>query len=502
MLTAEKSLCLRDKVSYLVGFVTMPPHSSSNYLAMPTKIMKTPPGTPPSEESELRSPLAGPAGDKKATWKSYRKTTSKITPKQPSPNRAPFEKAKNSKSGNTTPTKELKSCLKKPSDGSQKSGVSSPLQSYRSELTQHSHRSEFNESMFDNSLSASLFQDPDDEEAKDLDMTQQETWLTDPASASEPLDDVPVKRDSKGSRKKEIPTSFIDALDAVGDSPHLGPYLIKLAKSQASGENPVKALEYCIRAVKFYERNSERESSLDLVISLHILATLHCQLGQYEDAVGLLERSLKIPDLGQGEEHALATFSGHMQLGDTLNLGGKQKLSIDSYQRALEVQKLVLGEFDNRVAETCNYLAEAHLQVRPFLKLISSYVKNFLVALSRDNDVSEVQELPLRLHLSGQEIQTLAHTGSCLELVYPSSLKIFVSVELLSFLLFNSVRPRNVYSYEDTIGELKSSSWRFRCSFVCNHCARPFSQSNLAHAQYFLHQRFCPLLLNTLRQNP
>jgi hypothetical protein len=149
---------------------------------------------------------------------------------------------------------------------------------------------------------------------------------------------------------------------------NVGPYLIKIAKAHASGENPVKGLEYCIRAVKYYEgkeahHDDAESSSLNLVISLHVLAALHCQLGQYEDAVSVLERSLTIPDMTQGEEHALAIFAGHMQLGDTLNLAGKQGPALQSYHAALQVQKSVVGEFDLSVAETCNYIAEAHLQV-------------------------------------------------------------------------------------------------------------------------------------------
>lgn len=172
-----------------------------------------------------------------------------------------------------------------------------------------------------------------------------------------------------GPRRREFPAAFVEAFtrdeDSIADSPHMGPYLLKLAKSYASGENPVTALEYCIRAVKFYERHSERENVLDLVVSLHILAALHCHLGQYEDASALLERSLTIPDLESGgEDHALAAFSGHMQLGDTLNMVGKLAPSLQSYHRALDIQKSILGEFDSRVAETCVYIAEAHMQVR------------------------------------------------------------------------------------------------------------------------------------------
>jgi hypothetical protein len=68
----------------------------------------------------------------------------------------------------------------------------------------------------------------------------------------------------------------------------------------------MKVLEYCIRAVKYYKgteahHDDGESSSSNLVISLHVLAALHCQLGQYEDAVSVLERSLTIPEVNQGE---------------------------------------------------------------------------------------------------------------------------------------------------------------------------------------------------------
>jgi tetratricopeptide (TPR) repeat protein len=308
--------------------------------------------------------------DRRPLWKS-RKSSSKITPKEPSPkqqNAPSSEKARiKSKSGASTPTLKdqhvskgqppLKSCLKKPSDGSQKSILSSPPLSHRSEFTQMSLRSDYT-TEFDNSLSASLFQDQDTEGG--------EAIKNAPENDEEP---VPLESSAGFYGRQEFPVSFVEAFsrneEAVADSPHMGPYLLKLAKSYASGENPVKALEYCIRAVKFYEKHARRENALELVISLHILASLHCHLGQYEDAVALLERSLTIPDLENGgEDHALAAFSGRMQLGDTLNMVGKLTPSLQAYHQALEIQKSVLGEFDPRVSEICNYIAEAHVQVR------------------------------------------------------------------------------------------------------------------------------------------
>lgn len=88
---------------------------------------------------------------------------------------------------------------------------------------------------------------------------------------------------------KSIPIAFLDAYmedEGPAIDSNVGPYLIKIAKAHASGENPVKGLEY----VKYYEGNEAHHddgesSSLNLVISLHVLAAFHCHLGQYEDAV-------------------------------------------------------------------------------------------------------------------------------------------------------------------------------------------------------------------------
>lgn len=170
-----------------------------------------------------------------------------------------------------------------------------------------------------------------------------------------------------------LPVATVDAImsasDVRSDNANLGPYLVKLAKSFAAGENPAKALEYGKRAVSFYEKymDTDGNTCLDLVVSLHILAALHCRLGQYEEGVPLLERSVQLPDVAKGgEEHALAKFAGHMQLGDTLNLMGKQASALESYHAALALQKNMLGDLDPRVGETCHYIAEAHLQAMEF----------------------------------------------------------------------------------------------------------------------------------------
>ncbi|GLT45656.1 hypothetical protein SLA2020_194720 [Shorea laevis] len=171
------------------------------------------------------------------------------------------------------------------------------------------------------------------------------------------------------SAKKPPPDSPIFD-DSSLDNPDLGPFLLKLARDTiASGEGPNKALDYAIRATKSFERcQVEGEPSLDLVMSLHVLAAIYCSLGRFEEAVPVLERAIQVPDTSRGPDHALAAFSGHMQLGDTYSMLGQVEKSIRCYEEGLEIQIQALGETDPRVGETCRYLAEAHVQAMQFDK--------------------------------------------------------------------------------------------------------------------------------------
>ncbi|PPD89133.1 hypothetical protein GOBAR_DD13931 [Gossypium barbadense] len=76
-----------------------------------------------------------------------------------------------------------------------------------------------------------------------------------------------------------------------------------------------------------------------------------------------VRRSIEVPLLGNGSDHALAKFSGCMQLGDTYSMMGQLDRSINSYESGLRIQIEALGDSDPR---TCRYLAEAHVQVVQF----------------------------------------------------------------------------------------------------------------------------------------
>ncbi|XP_042500286.1 protein KINESIN LIGHT CHAIN-RELATED 3-like [Macadamia integrifolia] len=158
-----------------------------------------------------------------------------------------------------------------------------------------------------------------------------------------------------------------DTSEAGSESLELGPSLLQQARDLiSSGDNPHKALKYALRAVKSFEKCLDGKPSLDLVMNLHVIAAIHCILGQYGQAIPVLERSIEIPVMEEGHDHALAKFAGHMQLGDTYATVGQLENSIMCYTRGLEIQKQVLGEVDPRVGETCRYLAEAHVQALQF----------------------------------------------------------------------------------------------------------------------------------------
>ncbi|GLJ24309.1 hypothetical protein SUGI_0463790 [Cryptomeria japonica] len=172
-------------------------------------------------------------------------------------------------------------------------------------------------------------------------------------------------------RRKSLPSNTIpNGLDQSSlDNPDLGPFLLKLARSLlASGDNSYKALECASRAAESFERCCDGKPSLEFVMSLHILAAIHCSLGQYEEAVPVLESSIRIPVVDEGHEHALAAFAGNMQLGDTYAMLGRVGDSLECYNRGLEIQKRVLGDMDPRVGETCRYVAEAHAQAMQFME--------------------------------------------------------------------------------------------------------------------------------------
>lgn len=157
-----------------------------------------------------------------------------------------------------------------------------------------------------------------------------------------------------------------EALSNPG-SQDLGPLLLRLATAlHLSGENSAKALECATRAAKFLEKTAGGKPSLDLVMSLHVLAAIYCRLGQFDDAIPILQRSVSIPDLQEGVDHALAAFAGYMQLGDILALLGQHDSALASYNTAYKMQKDALGDMDPQVGETCSYLAEAYLKALQF----------------------------------------------------------------------------------------------------------------------------------------
>ncbi|KAI3463000.1 hypothetical protein Pfo_019663 [Paulownia fortunei] len=143
-----------------------------------------------------------------------------------------------------------------------------------------------------------------------------------------------------------VGTKFQNGTKDHAEAGYLGPYLLKQARGMIISVGA--------------------KSNLDFVVCLHVVAALYCRLGRYIEAIPVLERSIDIPVIDLGQNHALAKFAGCMQLGDTYAMLGQTENSILFYTAGLEIQRQVLGEKDPRFGETCRYLAEAHVQALQF----------------------------------------------------------------------------------------------------------------------------------------
>lgn len=166
---------------------------------------------------------------------------------------------------------------------------------------------------------------------------------------------------------EKSPVSVQSPQPGKEDPAYLGPYLLKQTRELLSaGENPKKALELGIRAMRAFETTRSQKPNLEYVLCLHIVAALYCSLGQYGEAIPLLERSTEIPTMGEGHKNSLAKFAGCMQLGDTYAMLGYIENSILCYTMGLGIQRQVLGVNDPRFGETCRYVAEAHVQALEF----------------------------------------------------------------------------------------------------------------------------------------
>ncbi|XP_017238441.1 protein KINESIN LIGHT CHAIN-RELATED 2 [Daucus carota subsp. sativus] len=148
---------------------------------------------------------------------------------------------------------------------------------------------------------------------------------------------------------------------------YLGPYLLKRTRDLLSlGKDSEKVLALALRAKNAFEACADGKPNLEFVMCLHVVAALYCSMGKHNEAIPLLEHSVEIPIMDEGENHALAKFSGCMQLGDTYAMLGQIENAIVWYTAGLEIQMQVLGENDPRFGETCRYVSEAHVQILQF----------------------------------------------------------------------------------------------------------------------------------------
>ncbi|KAK1383753.1 Tetratricopeptide TPR-1 [Heracleum sosnowskyi] len=189
------------------------------------------------------------------------------------------------------------------------------------------------------------------------------------SSRRKPLHDgpPPIKKNLKTNGSPLGVVKQVNNSKVSSEEAYLGPYLLKKTRDLVSlGKISEKVLALALRAKQAFETCADEKPNLEFVMCLHVVAALYCSMGKYNEAIPLLEHSVEIPRMDEGENHALAKFSGCMQLGDTYAMLGQVEKAIVWYTAGLEIQKRVLGDDDPRFGETCRYVSEAHVQILQF----------------------------------------------------------------------------------------------------------------------------------------
>ncbi|XP_076959569.1 protein KINESIN LIGHT CHAIN-RELATED 3-like [Bidens hawaiensis] len=273
--------------------------------------------------------------------------------------------------------------------------------------------------------------------------------VSSPKSKTHKKSNLLAKKANKKSRKPVVDDKDSDR----------GPYLLKQARDlMSSGSNPRKALDLALQAASCF-----KESSLDIVMCKHVTAAIYCSLGQYNEAIPILEQSIEIPMVNESQDHALAKFSGLMQLGDTYSMLGQLEHSLKCYTLGLEVQREVLGDSDPRIGETCRYLSEAYVQALDFNKA-ESFCK-MAIEIHLQNGLQAEEAADRRLMGLIYESKS-DHEGALEHLVLASMTMVaigqetevsFVDLSIGDTYLSLSKYDEAIFAYQKALASLKSS---------------------------------------------
>ncbi|KAJ0790107.1 putative tetratricopeptide-like helical domain superfamily, malT-like TPR region [Helianthus annuus] len=285
--------------------------------------------------------------------------------------------------------------------------------------------------------------------------------ISSPKSKTHKTNSLLAKKTNKKSRKPVVGEGTSNETDKDSDR---GPYLLKQARDlMSSGSNPRKALDLALQAASCFKKASNGKPNLDIVMCLHVTAAIHCSLGQYNEAIPVLEESIEIPVVNESQDHALAKFSGLMQLGDTYSMLGQLENSLKCYTVGLEVQREVLGDSDPRIGETCRYLSEAYVQALDFNEAerfckmaIEIHVKNGLQA----EEAADRRLMGLIYESKGDHEGALEHlvlASMTMVAIGQESEVSFVDLSIGDTYLSLSKYDEAIFAYQKALTSLKSS---------------------------------------------
>ncbi|XP_042507588.1 protein KINESIN LIGHT CHAIN-RELATED 2-like [Macadamia integrifolia] len=200
-----------------------------------------------------------------------------------------------------------------------------------------------------------------------------------------------------------------DEIGAPPSSSDLGLLLLRAAQSlHASGDDPIKANRFALKAAEFFQQKlvEEGTTTVELLTSFQLLAATLCKLGQFEEAIQVLRKSVSFScssDLNLNPELANASFSVFMHLGDIYFTLGHYDSAMDSFRSGLDVQTQSLGLSHPQAAETCIYIAESYLQLMYFKE--AEELCSLALNIHHENNSSSIEEVEAR------RLMGLIHNG-------------------------------------------------------------------------------------------
>ncbi|KAL9264330.1 KINESIN LIGHT CHAIN-RELATED 2-like protein [Drosera capensis] len=169
-----------------------------------------------------------------------------------------------------------------------------------------------------------------------------------------------------------------EAMNTCFDERELGLAALKVGlKMDHEGEDPEKIMTYATRALNALDR--EGTEGISLAMALHLMGSVSYGMKRFGDALGYLNRAVKVLGKEGTEEEEEARrpvmHAVQMELANVKNAMGRREEALVNMKRGLEIKEMILGEDDVEVGKTSRDVAEACVTILDFKEALPHCLK-------------------------------------------------------------------------------------------------------------------------------